>query len=284
MDVPALTALRTAQFEGLADGYRALSDMADQGRGDIENGISARMRGLQGVAADAAHAQLSQLTENFHYVQVECGLVSTALRAFASDVGPAKAKFDAAVADAAAHKFTVSADGSVSYPAGGGTKGKPVAGGTATGLADPTARAISHQAAQQDPNPHHTAAQDIADRISDALREATAVDGKWAPQLRKLMADDDLTVSAADWADAQQDMAGVDKDAAAYLDRITPPPKNGRPQADADWWRSLTPRNRPTTSGPTPPRSAPSTACPPPSATRPTARSLRRPAAATARR
>ncbi|CAG6398574.1 alpha/beta hydrolase family protein [Streptomyces cocklensis] len=247
MDVPALKFLKTAQFEGLADGYRALSDMADQGKGDIENGISAKMRiaGLAGVGADAAHRQLSEVTENFHYIQVECGLVSTSLRAFVSDIGPAKAKFDTAISDAAAYRFTVADDGSVTYPAGGeDDKGQPAEGGTATSVADPSARAISHQAAHFDPNPHHAVAQDIADRISDALREATSVDDKWAPQLRKLLADDDLTVSASDWADAQKDMAGVDKDAATYLSHIKPPPKNGRPQDNADWWKSLTPQEQ----------------------------------------
>ncbi|SHM12765.1 alpha/beta hydrolase [Actinacidiphila paucisporea] len=246
MDVPALHFLKTPQFEGLADGYRALSDMADQGGGDIENGISAKMRvaGLAGVGADAAHRQLSEVALNFHYIRVECGLVSTALRAFVSDIGPAKAKFDAAVADAATHGFTVGDDGSVAYPEGGEDKGKPVAGGTATSVADPAARAISHQAAHFDPNPHHAVAQDIAERISDALREATSADEKWAPQLRKLMADDDLTVSAADWADAQKDMQGVERDAASYLSHLKPPPGNGTPRDNADWWKSLSPQER----------------------------------------
>lgn len=246
MDVPALKSLKTAQFEGLAGGYRALSDMADQGKGDIENDISAKMRvaKLAGAGADAAHRQLSEVAENFHYIQVECGLVSTALRAFVADITPAKAKFEAAVADAAAHKFTVGDDGSVTYPEGGQDKGKPVHGGTVTGAADASVRAIDHQAAHFDPNPHHAVAQDIADRISDALREATAADDKWAPQLRKLMADDDLTVSAGDWADAQKDMAGVDKDAASYLSHLKPPPEQGKPQDNADWWRSLSPQDQ----------------------------------------
>lgn len=87
-------------------------------------------------------------------------------------------------------------------------------------------------------------AQDIADRIFDALREATSIDEKWAPQLRQLMADDDLTVSAADWDDALKDMQGVDKDSTSYLGRLKPPPKNGRPQDNADWWKSLSPQER----------------------------------------
>ncbi|WP_333766568.1 alpha/beta hydrolase [Streptomyces sp. IBSBF 2435] len=245
MDVPALKALKTSQFEGLAAGYRTLSDAASQGKDDIENSVSAKMRGkLAGVGAEAAHVQLGQVAQNFHYIQVECGLISTALRAFASDIGPAKKKFDAAVADAAAHRFTVGDDGSVGFPAGGEEDGKTVAGGTATSAADPTARAIAHQAAGVDPNPHHAVAQDIADRIFDALNEATAVDDKWGPQLRKLRADDDLTVSAADWADAQQDMAGVDKDAASYLGHLKPPPAHGRAADNAAWWKSLSPQDQ----------------------------------------
>nr|WSX72411.1 hypothetical protein OH826_00105 [Streptomyces sp. NBC_00899]WSX81518.1 hypothetical protein OH826_51390 [Streptomyces sp. NBC_00899] len=118
MDLPALKFLKTSQFEDLADGYHALSAGAGQGKDDIENSISAKMRvaKLAGLGADAAHKQLSEVAENFHYIQVECGLVSTALRAFVSDISPAKAKFDAAIADAAAHKFTVADSGFITYP------------------------------------------------------------------------------------------------------------------------------------------------------------------------
>ncbi|CAG6391858.1 alpha/beta hydrolase family protein [Streptomyces cocklensis] len=246
MDLPALKFLKTSQLEDLADGYHALSAGAGQGKDDIENSISAKMRvaKLAGLGADAAHKQLSEVAENFHYIQVECGLVSTALRAFVSDISPAKAKFDAAIADAAAHKFTVADSGFITYPAGGGEEGEPATGGTAMGLADPSNRAVARQNADFDPNPHHAVAQDIADRICDALREATAADDRWAPQLRKLMADDDLTVSPEDWADAQKDMAGVDKDAKTYLSHLKPPPKGGRPEDNADWWKSLSPQDQ----------------------------------------
>ncbi|NUS11195.1 MAG: hypothetical protein HOY69_07275 [Streptomyces sp.] len=245
MDVPALKRLRTAQFVGLAEGYRALSDAADQERGTVENGIGARMRAaLSGAGAEAAHRRLGELAQNLHYIQVECGLASTALRAFAADMGPAKERFDAALADAEARGLAVAADGSVTYPAGGEDRGRPVAGGTLAGIAAPAARAVARQAARFDPNPHHAAARDVADRILDALGEATAVDGKWVPRLRTLMADDDQRVSAADWADARRDLAAVDQGAAAYLARIAPPPAHGRARENADWWRGLSAQDR----------------------------------------
>ncbi|GAA3186534.1 hypothetical protein GCM10010451_39830 [Streptomyces virens] len=73
-----------------------------------------------------------------------------------------------------------------------------------SGLTDDAAGAIGRQAANLDPNPYHRRAQDYADLIADVLREAAEADERWAPKLRALKADDDLTVSDKDWADATQ--------------------------------------------------------------------------------
>ncbi|MCD9141433.1 alpha/beta hydrolase [Streptomyces albireticuli] len=246
MDYAALKAFKKSQYTDAADSYRTTGDMADQAKAGIENQITASMRKtLRGEAADAALFQLRELAKNFHYVQVECGLVSTALNAFASDVEAARTKLDRAVEDAESRKFTVGADGSVSYPEGGEkTDGKTPKGGTANGTTDATARAINRQAANFDPNPNFAPAQECADRIAEALKEATVADEKWAPKLRSLRADDDLTVSSSDWVDAQEDMGRVRDGAKSYLDHIKAPPKGGDPEANADWWKKLSEREK----------------------------------------
>ncbi|GDY55237.1 hypothetical protein SVIO_058600 [Streptomyces violaceusniger] len=120
MDYATLKDLKPSEFEGAADGYQTTSDMAGRARQALERRIAARMReSLEGEAATAAYDQLRNLSENFHYVEVECGLVSTALNALAFDLRAAKKKLDAAIEGAQAEKLTVNADGSVSYPPGG---------------------------------------------------------------------------------------------------------------------------------------------------------------------
>ncbi|MCR8573594.1 alpha/beta hydrolase family protein [Streptomyces sp. Isolate_219] len=241
MDYTALKNLRTSDFEMASRGYRATSDMANAANEALERRIAVKMReSLSGVAAKAALHQLRELAKDFHYTQVECGVISTALNALASDLQTAKKKLDAAVADAEGEKLTVGTDGSVTYPAGGDKyQGKTPPGGTVNGVTDKTAKALHRQAARFHPNPHYARAQEYADRIAVALEEATEADEKWAPKLRKLRADDDLTVSAADWVDAQKDTGGVRDGADHYLDGIKTPPKDGDPEDNAEWWKHL---------------------------------------------
>jgi alpha/beta hydrolase family protein len=240
MDYTTLKSLKPTEFEGAADGYRATGDMAQAAKDHIENVVAVGMRkSLEGEAADAAQKQLQALSKNFHYTQTECGVISTALNGFAYDLAAAKRKLESAVADAPAD-FTVNANGSVTYPEGPDkVDGKIPHGGTANGTTTPLAQGINRQAAQFDPNPYYARAQAIADRITAALEEATAADEKWAPKLRALKADDDLTVSARDWTDVTSDTGGVRKAADHYLDTIKGPPKSDWPQDNANWWKGL---------------------------------------------
>jgi hypothetical protein len=245
MDLPALRALRTEQFEALAAAYKALSDNGDQSRIALENTIAARLRAkVTGATAAAAGLQLSGLGENFHYIQVECGLIAMSLRAFVADIASPKLKLDMALADAQTFHFQVADSGYVTYPEGRDADGEPAMGGTAMGLLDASNRAVAMRNAYADPNPHHPVAQGIADQIADALAEATGVDDKWGPQLRKLLADDDMKVSAQDWADVRTDQQGVDKDAESYLSHLRPPPANGDPKDNIAWWNSLSPQDK----------------------------------------
>ncbi|AUA12421.1 alpha/beta hydrolase [Streptomyces solisilvae] len=256
MDYATLKGLKPSEFEGTADGYQTTSDMAGRARQALERRIAAQMReSLEGEAATAAYNQLRNLSENFHYVEVECGLVSTALNALAFDLRAAKKKLDAAIEDAQAEKLTVNADGSVSYPPGGDkVDGKTPKGGKVTGSArahesgapiDPgndandIADALDRQAGNQHPNPYFSRAIEYADRIAQAVQEATEADERWAPKLRKLKADDDLNVSDKDWIDTDKDTVGVRSGAKDYLDHIKRPPGDGSPKENAEWWKGL---------------------------------------------
>ncbi|MEV0775082.1 alpha/beta hydrolase [Streptomyces sp. NPDC050428] len=248
MDLATLKGFKPTEYEEAADGYRATGDMASAAKDAIMDRISAGVTAqLKGEAATAAVRELRSLSKNFHYVQTECGLVSTALNGFAFDMAAAKRKLDAAIEDARADNCTVQQDGSVSYPAGkrpGEEKNEP--GGTVSGSAggDATSDALERQAAGIHPNPYYGRAMAYANRIADALKEATDADAKWAPKLRALKADDDLTVSKQDWADAQSDMGGVREAGKTYLDSLPQAPKDSTPAANAAWWKGLSPEEQ----------------------------------------
>ncbi|MFF3177117.1 alpha/beta hydrolase [Streptomyces sp. NPDC057900] len=248
MDFATLKALKPSEFEDAADGYRATDEMANAAKDTVDNQISAGIRNqLSGATAKAALGELAGLSKNFQYVQTECGLVSTALDGFAFDMASAKRRLEAAIEDAQADHCTVHADGSVGFPAGRKPgEEKDAAGGTVTGSAggNPTSDALDRQAASIHPNPHYGAAIGYADRIADALQEATEADAKWAPKLRALLADDDLVVSDRDWTDVTSDRGGVLKAADPYLDSIKGPPKEATPEENAEWWNNLTPEQR----------------------------------------
>jgi hypothetical protein len=249
MDLATLKAFQPSEYEEAADGYRAVSGMAGSAKDTIDNKVSAGIRNkLEGAAANAALAELAELSKNFHYTQTECGLVSTALNGFASDMAAAKRKLEAAVEDAEAAGCTVGADGSVSFPAGGKeVDGKVPEGGTvsaSTSSTDATANAIEQQAIHQHPNPNFGKAIGFANRIGDALKEAAEADAKWAPKLRALKADDDLKVSDRDWADVKSDQDGVSDAGKKYLDSLPQPPKDGSPKDNAAWWKDLSEEQR----------------------------------------
>ncbi|MFE2365033.1 alpha/beta hydrolase [Streptomyces virginiae] len=248
MDYATLKAFKPSEFEGAADGYRTMGNSAQAAREHIENTVATGMRkSLKGEAADAAHKQLQALAKNFHYTQTECGVISTALNGFAYDMAAAKRKLEAAIADAQADGCRVNDDGSVAFPAGQkpGAE-KPSEGGTVTGSAGgtETSDALERQAANIHPNPNYGKAMGYANRVADALKEATDADTKWEPKIRALKADDDLSVSGSDWKDVTSDTDGVRGAADAYLHTIKPPPKNDWPQDNANWWNGLSEEQR----------------------------------------
>ncbi|MEU9795824.1 hypothetical protein AB0E27_35505, partial [Streptomyces sparsogenes] len=80
-----LKALDPARFERAADGWHKVSSSASAAKDRLENEINAKLRGgLKGQGVGAALGRLERLSENFHYMQVECALVLTALNGLAA--------------------------------------------------------------------------------------------------------------------------------------------------------------------------------------------------------
>ncbi|WKE70196.1 alpha/beta hydrolase [Streptomyces sp. WP-1] len=249
MDLAALKALKPSEYQDAADGYRATSEMAGKAGEALDSRISAGIRNqLSGETAKAALRELKELSKDFRYAEAECALASAALDGFAFDMTAAKRKLEAALEDARAAGCTVGADGSVTFPAGGEeVDGKVPEGGTvrvSTSPTDPTSAALERQAVHMHPNPNFGKAVGFADRVGDALKEATEADTKWAPKLRALKADDDLVVSDKDWTDVKSDTDGVRDAGKDYFGSLPQPPKNESPKDNAAWWKGLTDEQR----------------------------------------
>ncbi|MEU4110071.1 alpha/beta hydrolase [Streptomyces sp. NPDC027717] len=262
MDIKTLKALAPSEYTQAADGYRAVSDMADAARERIDEQITGTLRKAnEGEAADAAQKQLKKLSENFHYAQVECGLISGALNGFASEIAAPGRRLVEALEDAAALGYAISARGDVTYPAGGKNQmtGDKVPGGTAVGnngMLSPSNRALHGPDGSglytpgtgggaidiHHGNPHHAKAQDIADRIAHAVREATEIDERYSGALKRLKAAPGLSVNAKTWADVASDAGTVASAAREYLQDNVPLDKS--PADRKKWWDGLSDEER----------------------------------------
>ncbi|MFD7429544.1 alpha/beta hydrolase [Streptomyces sp. NPDC059818] len=234
--------LKCAELEGAADGWGKASNRADAGRDRIEKQLLNGLRETQqGAAADAAVGRLRQLGRNLQYVYTECGLVRTALNSLAHEMRAQQRVLRDALDDAEALRFTVHADGSVTYPAAGEglIDGKPLAGGTASVGAAPGLLPPSGLVA---PNPNAAKAQDIADRVTKAVRTAAEIDWRFAGILRELKAEEGLKVPDRTWTDAARDAASVRDAARGYLK--TGIPLDASPAARRAWWAGLTDEQR----------------------------------------
>ncbi|OKK25312.1 hypothetical protein AMK09_03990 [Streptomyces sp. CB02488] len=234
--------LRCAELEGAADGWGKASNRADAGRDRIEKQLLNGLRETQrGAAAEAAVGRLRQLGQNLQYVYTECGLVRTALNSLAHEMRAQQRALREALDDAEALRFTVHADGSVTYPeAGEGLiDGKPLPGGTASVTASPGLLPPSGLVA---PNPNAGKAQDIADRVTKAVRTAAEIDWRFAGILRDLKAEEGLKVPDRTWTDAAGDAAAVRDAARGYLKSGIP--LDASPAARKAWWAGLTDEQR----------------------------------------
>ncbi|MEV7684088.1 alpha/beta hydrolase [Streptomyces sp. NPDC088341] len=239
-----LRELKCSELEGAADGWGKVSNRADAARDRIDKQLLAGLEATQeGEALEAASARLGELSRNFQYVYVECGLIRTTLNSLAHELRGAQRMLRAALDDADGLKFTVHADGSVGYPAAGEhliTRDK-LPGGTVEG--SPLPRLLSPPPALTAPNPHAAKAQEIADTIACAVGEANRIDARYTATLLKLTAPrDGLPTSDAIWTDAHGDATAVRGLADEYLRESIPREKS--PAERRAWWDGLTQERR----------------------------------------
>ncbi|MGA5472949.1 alpha/beta hydrolase [Streptomyces arboris] len=237
-----LREVKCAELEEAADGWGRASNRADAARDRIDTQLVDDLRRTQkGEAARAAVRRLRRLSMNFQYIYTECGLLRTTLNSLAHEVKAQQRLLQGALDDAAALKFTVHPDGSVTYPAAGEglVDGKPLAGGRASGVPNPGLAGPSGLVA---PNPNAAKAQDIADRVAQAVRAAADVDWRYAKILRALKAEGGLSVPAATWTDAAGDAAAVRQAASGYLKQGIP--YDASPAERKAWWAGLTDEQR----------------------------------------
>ncbi|MEU0602480.1 alpha/beta hydrolase [Streptomyces sp. NPDC006393] len=246
MDLKKLQAINPSEYADAADGYRAISDMADAAKDRIDKQITKVMqKANEGEAADAAQKQLAKLSQNFHYTQVECGLISGALNGFSSEIAAPRRRLIEALDDAKALSYAVDANGSVVYPAGGENEltGEKIAGGTVTGFNGIYSRGPGpDMTGLRSPNPNRAKAQDIADRIAHAVQEATEIDDRYSKALEKLKAAPGLTVDTKTWTDVAADADAVSSAATEYIKEHIPLDKS--PADCKKWWDSLSDEQR----------------------------------------
>lgn len=169
-----------------------------------------------------------------------------------SEIAVPRRRLKDALEDATALSYTVYADGSIGYPSGGKNEltGTEIPGGTAVGnngmltsdnrgLHPPNGKGLYTPEAPGliNPNPHHAKAQDIADRIAHALREAREIDERYRAALSELKAAPGLRVDEKTWADAAADTKAVGA-AADHLEAGIPRDKS--PADRKAWWDQLT--------------------------------------------
>ncbi|MFE7567702.1 alpha/beta hydrolase [Streptomyces sp. NPDC057539] len=242
--------LKWSELQDAADGWGEASNRADAARDRVSNEMTNKLaKSQKGEAATAALGRLKRLDRNFEYIYTECGLVRTTLNSLAFELSGAQKRLKDALEDAANLRFTVHADGSVSYPAGGENiiDGKELPGGSTSGSSlgtpyGPSLGASSGAPPLTRPNPNHAKAQGIADRILRAVNEAQDIDSRFSATLGKLKAAPGLTVDTKTWTDAAADAAAVRGAADDYLKKDIPHDKS--PAERRAWWGSLTQEQR----------------------------------------
>ncbi|MCH0559709.1 alpha/beta hydrolase [Streptomyces sp. MUM 16J] len=176
---------------------------------------------------------------NYHYLYGEYGLIRTTLNGLAAELSGEQKKLKQALDDAADLKFTVNEDGSVEYPR---STELPMAPGASsgTGVAKsgvPVPYLPGAGEANGDPNKGK--AEDIAERISQAVNNAIEIDNRYAKVLRELKSPDGLTVTDDMLLDEAHDMGDVQKTVGTYLSKDSIP--RGKSPADKKkWWEALT--------------------------------------------
>ncbi|MEU0405036.1 alpha/beta hydrolase [Streptomyces sp. NPDC006197] len=238
--------LKTSEFTEAGDKWHEVSNRSDSDRVRVDRAMSAKLRETQeSESAEAALGRLQRLSRNFQYLHSECGLVRTTLNGLAADLAEPQRQLKQALDEAAALRFTVHEDGSVSYPAAPartvlGDQEAP--GGQARGRL-PLERPFPGETSSLGPlNPNAEKAQDIADRIGRAVFSARSIDARYARTLEGLRAAEGLNVTEATSKDVARDTADVRDAAGRHLKAGVPDDKS--PAERKAWWDGLSDEQR----------------------------------------
>ncbi|MEV6537032.1 alpha/beta hydrolase [Streptomyces sp. NPDC051639] len=250
-----------SELSDAADGWGAASRHADNARERVDGEMSAALAKTQdSESAKAAVGRLKQLSNNYHYIKTECGLIRGAVDGLASELAAPRSHLHEALDEAAALGYTVNENGSVGYPSGGKNQvtGSEVPGGTAYGQngrfdsssPGPSSgeKGIYQPGLSEDgeyfksSNPHYARAKEIADRITNALLSAQEIDDRYSGPLKELKAAPGLTVDTKTWADVASDIDSVGSSAFPYLKEKIP--FDQAPADRAKWWNHLTEEQR----------------------------------------
>lgn len=258
--------LKLTELDEAADSWGEASRHADAAQTRVDGDMSGALAKTQeSDSAKAAVGRFKRLSRNYDYIKTECGLVRTSVSGLSTELASPQRRLKEALADAAAYSYAVNDDGSVDYPAGGKNEltGEPHPAGKVVGnngllvprnngLYGPGNNGLyapgnnglygPGTTGLVNPNPHRAKAQDIADRIAVALRDARETDGRYQRALSKLKAADGLTVDAKTWADAAADMGAVREASDAFMKREIPLDKS--PAERKEWWDKLSDEQR----------------------------------------
>ncbi|MEU2062164.1 alpha/beta hydrolase [Streptomyces sp. NPDC013455] len=245
--MPTWQQLRDAKFtayEDAADGWGKVSNRADAARIRAEQDMAAPIHTTQkGEAKNAAQRDMTRLGRNYQYLHGECGLVRTTLNSLVLELSEAQKKLKQALQDAAELRFTVHEDGSVEYPHSTQVPLAPSAS-AGDGVAKPGSPVpFLPGAGEAQGDPNRGKAEDIAERIRQAVTSATESDNRYAGILRRLKAPEGLEVTDDMLMDEARDMGEVRKAAGRYLgkDHI---PHGMSPADNKKWWDGLTQEQR----------------------------------------
>ncbi|MER5466108.1 alpha/beta hydrolase [Streptomyces sp. NPDC002668] len=237
-----LEKLNLDEYRDAAVGWGKVSSRANSAKDRVDNEMLARLRETQkGQTADAAIGDLTRLSRNYQYIHTECGLIRTALNGLAAELAGPQGKLKRALADAP-KTFTVKPDGSVEYPVS-----SPIVPAAGTSTATPGAPIpLLPGRAEGGSDANKALAEQIAENISTALREANEIDGRYAGALRRLKIPDGvkgLDITDAMFADAANDTRDLQKAAGKYADE-SKIPKGMSAAENAAWWNKLEPEKR----------------------------------------